>query len=294
MNYLTDLLLRLVLVANLAMALSVSFRWGSRLILCQGIFVGLGCYIAAHLANHHSIPLIFSICSGAFCGILLGGIMASLTHKLDSASFALITYIAGLGGMEIFENCNAFTGGRIGTISFRYPDPLSGMITPKAFAAALLIFVGIIFYYIYLHLRNSQFGRAIHALRDDPIGATLESVAPYLIERQVFMLFGFHSSIAGALWAFGLPRLLPDYFSFWSLSLQVVLACVITGGTDPKRMLVGSLIVVLLSEISQSLPMSPQLRGDVPLIFVGLIYILITIFDDPQALYRSIKNRILI
>ena len=114
MSYLFDLALRFAVVANLALALVIPFRWGGRLILCQGVFVGLGAYVvAAGVVHWHINPLVavgLATLTGAACGWLLTYIVA----RLDSATFALLTFLLAIAVMEVFENWDSITGGRNG------------------------------------------------------------------------------------------------------------------------------------------------------------------------------------
>lgn len=279
MNYTYDLILRFLLLSNLAIALSVPFRWGSRLVLCQGLFVGFGCYCMALSVNTIGVPVLGALCISICGGAIIGWFMAHITARLDSATFALITYLLGLSSKEIFENWVKITGGRTGIEGLYLGKDWFGL-PPKGIAAVLLAFSCFIFIKMYGHFLADQFGRAIRALRDDPVGAALDGIDAYKVERNVLILFGIHSSFVGSLWVFGLPRIIPEYFDFWFLVLQVVLACILAGGLSPQKMLKGAFLVVMIDEATQRLPIPPQVRADVPLIIVGIVYVVASFFGD--------------
>lgn len=287
MSYFADLTLRLAVIANLALALSIPFRWGGRLILSQGIFVALGAYgVAISIAYWHLNPAV-AVCVAVLVGGVGGWLLARLCAPLNGATFALLTFLLALAGIEVFENWDAVTGGRTGLGGL--PNILiPGLnLAPKMTAALTLLFVCLIFFLIVRFLFKSQFGRAIRASRDDALGAELDGISVARVERDVFILFGIHSALVGALWAFALPRVIPEYFDFAVLSLPIVLACILGGGEEPRHALLGAVLVLALDEGAQQLPVSPQVRADVPLLVVGIAYVAATLASGPSGLMRT-------
>jgi len=291
MNYNADLFMHFMILANLTMALSIPFRWGSRLVLCQGLFVGFGSYCVTILVNRFGVPVYLAIFMGTVGGALIGWLLANITFRLDNATFAIITFIIGLSSMELFKNLHSITGGSTGLKRMGLPS-LFGETSPKTITALLLAVSCIGFYLLYSALLKSQFGRTVLALRDDSVGAILDGISTKHTELRVLALFGGHTALIGTLWAFGLPRIAPEYFSFWFLSLQVILACIIVAGISPGSMLIGALVVIFVDESTQKIPVSPQMKGQVPLLIVGIIYVVVTLVGDYSTMVKTIKRTI--
>jgi branched-chain amino acid transport system permease protein len=285
MSYFADLALRLVVIANLALALSIPFRWGGRLILSQGIFVALGAYMVAISVFRWQLHPVFAVLVATLAGAVGGWLLARIAAPLNGATFALLTFLLALAGIEVFENWDSMTGGRTGIGGL--PNILVPLdISPKTTVALALLLMCLIFFLIVRFLFKSHFGRAVRAARDDATGAELDGISVAHVERDMFILFGLHSALVGALWAFALPRIIPEYFDFAVLSLPIVLACILGGGEEPRHSLLGAVLVLALDEGTQQLPVSPQVRADVPLLMVGIAYVAVALAGGHSSLMR--------
>ena len=281
-NYAADLFLLVALHGALAVALLIPYRWGGRLVLCQCSFVGLGAYTVGALIER-GIPAGVALLLAPILGSLVGALLSLLLFRLNAAAFALVSYLIALSGREFFENSDALTGGPLG-IGGIPPLDLPGFdLHVKAEVALIVITTAIICATLAQCLFSREFGRAVRALRDDFQAAHLDGISPWPIERDVYMLFGAQTALIGALWAFGLPRIVPGYFEVMTLGLLVVLGCIIAGSESPWAALLAMTIVVGIREGAQQLPVSPQLRGDLPILCVGVAYVLIVLFVPERA-----------
>jgi len=290
MNYFADLALRLALLLNLALALNIPFRWGGRLILSQGIFVAMGAYVVAISIVRWDLHPALAVLLAGLIAVPSGWLLARIAAPLSAATFALLTFLLALAGMEILENWDSLTGGRSG-IGGLHNLFLPGLnASPKMSVALVLLLLGLLFFLLARFLFQTQFGRAVRASRDDATGAELDGISVIRVERDVFILFAVHSALAGALWAFALPRVIPEYFDFAVLSLPIVLACILGGGEQPRHALLGALLVLALDEGAQRLPTTPEVRADVPLLVVGIAYVVVTLINGDSGVL-STANR---
>ena len=285
MGYASDLLLNLAVIVNLALALSVPFRWGGRLLLCQGIFVGVGAYCVPLVHATIGLSSFLAVPLTGVLGAALGYLFAIVIRRLDPARFAVVTFLFGLAGLEVFENWDAVTGGRTGISALSLS--LEGECSSKLVVGIAMVVALAVAMVAYRAAFQTHFGRSIRAARDDPEGALLDGVNPSSTTTEALVLACAHSSIVGALWQFAVPRVLPDYFGFWALSLPVVLACILGGGERPHHILLGSVLVFGLDEASQWLPVPVEVRADIPLLVVGLTYVAAALAGGPEGLARS-------
>lgn len=281
MGYAADLTLRLAILVNLALALAVPFRWGGRLLLCQGVFVGLGAYGVPLLYSSVGLHPLVGVPAAGLAGAFAGLGLAAIARRLDPARFAVVTFLAGLAGLEVYENWASVTGGRTGLAAL----PAS-LCASKASVAVLNVVLAGVAAFVYHRAYRGQVGRSLRAVRDDCEGAALDGVSPPSRITEALVLLGFHSALVGAAWQFALPRILPEYFDFWSLSLPVVLACILGGREQPPHMLLGALLVLGLDEGAQWLPVPPEVRADVPPLAVGVVYVLATLAGGADGITR--------
>jgi branched-chain amino acid transport system permease protein len=125
------------------------------------------------------------------------------------------------------------------------------------------------------NLIRSRTGRAIMAIRDNPIAAAAMGINTSLYKTLTFGVSALFTGVAGALGAFAVAYVSPDSFTiFFSISLLVGL--VIGGVGSIPGCLVGGLFVLYLPNIANSL--STGLAGAI----YGVI-LLIVIFVMPAG-----------
>lgn len=287
MSYFFDLLLQWTLYGSLGLALLIPYVWGGRLVLCQSTWVGLGAYTVGFLTVRLDYALPVALLAAVLIGAVMGILLAATLGRLNDAAFALVTFLVALAGMEVFINATSITGGHLGIGGL----PTLEMITtwslpPKGVAASILAILCVVEIVALGRLRQEELGRAVRALRDDHLGAHLDGIDPRLLERDIYALWGGLSALVGGIWALALPRVIPEYFDVMILGLTVVLACIIGIGERPFAILIGAALVVSINEGAERLTVDPELRGKLPLLCVGVAYVLLVLFPPDRLLQR--------
>lgn len=292
MNYAVDLLLRASLFGALAAALVLPYRWGGRLLLCQGTVVGIGAYTLAaavtHLGLHPFLALVLAMLSGALSGVCL----ALLLNRLNDAASALVSFLVALAGAEAFKNADPVTGGYIGLGNLPTLNLPGFGHNAKATVAITLLLVCALSIVLGGYLRGREFGRAIRALREDYVGAHLDGISAWRVERDAYVLFGLQTGLVGAIWAFGLPRIVPEYFDVMSFGLLIVLGCALAAGDAPSRAVLGAIAVLFLDEATQRLPLAVEIRSDVPLLCVGAGYVVLMLLAPTGVSIQEMRHRL--
>jgi branched-chain amino acid transport system permease protein len=125
------------------------------------------------------------------------------------------------------------------------------------------------------NLVNSRSGRAIMAIRDDPIAAAAMGINTALYKTLTFGVSALYTGVAGALGAIVVQFVAPDSFSFF-LSVSFLVGLVIGGVGSIAGCLVGGLFVLYVPNIAESV--STGLAG----VVYGVILLLV-IFVMPDG-----------
>jgi branched-chain amino acid transport system permease protein len=132
-------------------------------------FFGTGAYGFSLMVMHlHAQPLA-ALAVGALAAIALGLLLTPL-FRLSGAYFSIANLAAALAVLQIVSNpsLESITKGPYGI-------SLSGVFDPAlAYGTALAILAGTLGIVIYL--RNSRFGLALQAIREDPISASMAGI----------------------------------------------------------------------------------------------------------------------
>src|ERR1700688_3155171 len=158
------LLFNFVIFLILAQGVNVIYGFTGYLPFGYVGFFGAGAYGVSLMVMHlHSPPLI-ALAVGAAAAVALGLLLTPL-FRLSGAYFSIANLAAALAVLQVVSNpaLEDITKGPYGV-------SLSGVFDPSlAYGAALAILAATTLVVIFL--RNSQFGMALQAIREDPISA---------------------------------------------------------------------------------------------------------------------------
>jgi branched-chain amino acid transport system permease protein len=132
-------------------------------------FFGTGAYGFSLMVMHLHAPPLAALAVGALAAIALGLLLTPL-FRLSGAYFSIANLAAALAVLQIVSNPSLedITKGPYGI-------SLSGVFNPAlAYGTALAILAGTLGAVIYL--RNSRFGLALQAIREDPISASMAGI----------------------------------------------------------------------------------------------------------------------
>jgi len=250
-SYLVTVLI-LVSIAALT-GLALNMQWGTAGLVNFGVvgFVALGAYAQALLAPW--LGWAGAMAAGAALCAAVSVLLALLSIRLDENYLAIVTIGFGEVVRIVLLNETWLTGGAVGISGIERPfEGLaaydeSGLVL-LAFAAALLLGV---FLLLELLLR-SPFGRALRALRDDPVVASALGKHVLVLRIKAFAVGGAVMGLAGALHACFLRYIDPSQFT--PIITAYAFMAVIAGGRGSNLgLLVGAGSIMLLLEATRFL-----------------------------------------
>jgi branched-chain amino acid transport system permease protein len=291
--YLSTLVV-LVSVAAL-IGLGLNFQWGVAGLVNFGVvgFVALGAYATALSANH--VGWLGAMAIAALISAISSTILAFLSIRLADDYLAIVTIGFGEVVNILLLNESWLTGGALGIANI--PQPMSSIIPPAQYDNALSLFavllVGLAFIVLEALVR-SPFGRALRAVRDDPVVAGSLGKPVLLLRIKAFAIGGAVMGVAGSLHAFYLTYIDPSQFS--SIITSYAFMAVILGGRGSNvGLLVGASTIMALIEATRFLKDALNMIDGVQLfalrlILVGLGIILLLLLR-PQGLFSEPRRK---
>jgi branched-chain amino acid transport system permease protein len=259
--------------------------------LGHGAFMALGGYVVAVLAHNLGWPYwvgvpLAAVASGAF-GLVIGAIAL----RLAGVYLALATFSLAVATPSFLKHYKSITGG-FGGLSLdavKAPAglPFSGQQWLYYVAWAI---AGAAFFVSALIVRG-KFGRALRALRDNPIAAISFGVNPYSYKTLAFGWSAVLSGIAGAFLAMTTAYVSPDTFTF-ALSITLLIGAVLGGMMTFWGALVGAIVIEFLPLVAQ------QVNAGAPSVVYGVTLILMMLFVPDgivgglQRLTRRLVRRV--
>jgi branched-chain amino acid transport system permease protein len=276
-----------------ALGLGVLTGYAGQISLGHAFFLAIGAYTAAVLGgNDHLSAAIWLPAAGlvaAVCGALVG----PTALRLRGLYLAIVTIGLVFIGQHIWFNVPAISGGAGGrsfpAVTFGPFDFSPGQ---QLTLGGLVIDHNGLYYYLVLlilalamlfvwNLRRTRPGRAMQAIREREIAASVMGVNLARTKVSAFAISSFFAGISGALYASFLSFVTPDQWSLL-LSIQYVAAIIVGGVGTVWGPVLGSIVIFALPSVLQSL--APQttsagLVNEITSIVYGLLIIVFFVFE---------------
>lgn len=209
------------------------------------VFSGTGTYTAAVLNSKFEWSMWQTMVPAALAAVLIALPIGLATLRLRGHYFAIftltLTFLAqiivfnthGLGGaLGLYTTVDASGGPRALAAGFYYS--LLGLVL-LATAVAWLV-------------EHSNFGYALRAIREDEDGAAVLGVRTVDVKLRALLIGAALAGLAGAVSSFQLGYIEPTGTFDLTLSLNIVLVCVVGGLGTWQGPLIGAAIIVLLEQ----------------------------------------------
>ena len=250
----------LVLVYAIALlGLNILTGFNGQISLGHGAFYAVGAYTAAILMDRFGVPYWLTVpVAGALClgaGFLFGLPALRLGgHYLALATFALAVALPQLLKHKRLEH---WTGGVQGIVIAKPDAPLGWKLTPDQWLYFFTLAIAVALFVLGWNLLRGRVGRALVAIRDQPIAAAAMGIDTALYKSLTFGVSAMFTGIAGALGAISVQFVAPDSFPVF-LSIALLVGSVVGGIRSIGGAVYGALFIQfvpnLADQISKAAP----------------------------------------
>ena len=251
--YAQNLIILTILFAGLAQAWNILGGYCGQISLGHALYFGIGGYVSTLLFVQGGIPPTL----GMFVGGLVGGLTALLVgwpcFRLSGHYYAIATVVVGEIGYLLFLNWD-FVGGASGVYVPLKADSLINLqfrisklpwhYVALAFAAAAWLVAWVI--------EGSRWGYSWRAVKDDVTAARSLAVRVFPSKMAAAAISGFLAGVGGAIYAQYVGYIDPDSIMAGNLSILIALPAVLGGVGTLWGPLIGSAVLIPLSELSRS------------------------------------------
>jgi len=227
--------------ALLAMSLNLVLGYGGMFQFHHGVFYGVGAYTVALMLTRTSLPVWVGFVAGPIVAAALGLLMGWLCVRLTRIYYGMLQLSLGSLVWAIVFRWYDFTGGDDGIHGIPVPGVLSSLNGSYYFA---LIIAAICLVVMYLIVK-SPFGSTLQAIRDNPGRCAAVGVNVRRHQLIALVIATFFAGVAGVLFVTVEGSVFPDLL-FWTLSLEVLIMCLLGGWFTFMGPVLGAAIVVLL------------------------------------------------
>jgi branched-chain amino acid transport system permease protein len=197
------LLFNFMIFMMLAQGVNVIYGFTGYLPFGYAGFFGAGAYGFSLMVIHLQAPPLLALPVGAGAALALSLLLTPL-FRLSGAYFSIANLAAALAVLQIVSNpsLEGITNGPYGV-------SLRGVSNPTlAYGTALAILAATTFVVIFL--RNSQFGMALQAIREDPISAGMAGINVVRERVIAWLLSAAIAGLAGSVFAWYVSVFYPE------------------------------------------------------------------------------------
>src|SRR5215475_9202424 len=210
--------------------------------LGHSAFYGIGAYTAAILMDQADVAYYWTLpAAGAVC-FVVGFLFGLPALRLHGIYLALATFALAIAMPQLLKSAplEPWTGGVQGIVIIKPEAPFGLPLNADQWLYYFTILVAAVLYACAVNLVRSRTGRAIMAIRDNPIAATAMGIDVALYKSLTFGVSALYTGVAGALGAIAVQFVAPDSFTFnFAIALFVGL---VIGGWFDTRYIIGRFV----------------------------------------------------
>jgi branched-chain amino acid transport system permease protein len=287
-NFLVFQLTLALIYALAILGLNLLTGFNGQLSLGHSAFYGIGAYTAAILIDRADVAYYWTLpAAGAVC-FAVGFLFGLPALRLHGIYLALATFALAIAMPQLLKSTpfEPWTGGVQGIVIVKPEAPLGLPLNADQWLYYFTVLVAAVMYLCAVNLVRSRTGRAMMAIRDNPVAASAMGIDVALYKSLTFGVSALYTGVAGALGAIAVQFVAPDSFTF-DLAIAMFVGLVIGGvGSIPGTLFAG-LFVLFVPNIAE------QVSKGLAQAVYGIILILV-IFLMPSGaagLVRMIARR---
>ncbi|MFP5405155.1 MAG: branched-chain amino acid ABC transporter permease [Gammaproteobacteria bacterium] len=245
----------MVLIYAIALlGLNILTGYNGQISLGHGAFYAIGAYVAAVLLDQTGVPYWATVpIAGGVC--LVAGFLFGLPAlRLEGLYLALATFALGVATPQLlkYKALQPWTGGVQGIVLIKPDAPFGLPLDPDQWLYFFTLGIAILMFWLGWNLLRGRIGRAIVAIRDQPIAAEAMGVNKALYKSLSFGVSAMYTGIAGALGAIAVQFVAPDSFSYF-LSILFLVGIVIGGLASISGAIYGAIFIQFVPNIADQI-----------------------------------------
>ncbi|MEN9330207.1 MAG: hypothetical protein RLZZ484_1395 [Pseudomonadota bacterium] len=267
--------------------LNILTGYSGQISLGHGAFLAIGAYTTAILMDRYEMPYWATLpISGAIC-LVVGFLFGLPALRLEGHYLALATFALAVALPQLlkFKHLEEWTGGVQGIVIMKPDAPITSFaglsINSDRWLYFFSLLVALIMFLLAWNLLRGRIGRALMAIRDQPIAAASMGINTPYYKSLAFGVSALYTGVAGSLSAILVAFVAPDSFTVF-LSITLLVGMVIGGVATLPGAIFGAAFVQFIpnvaDQISKAAPWA--IYG---VLLIGFMYVM------PSGIYGAVR-----
>jgi branched-chain amino acid transport system permease protein len=252
-NYRTFQLNLVLVYAIVLLGINLLTGFNGQISLGHGAFYAIGAYSAAILISQFNVPYWATVPIAAVISLAVGFLFGLPATRLEGLYLALATFALGVATPQIlkYKGIEQWTGGVQGIVITKPDAPFGLPLNPDQWLYFFTLAIAIVMYLIAWNLLRGRIGRAIVAIRDQPIAAQAMGINVGMYKSVTFGISAMYAGIGGALGGIAVQFVAPDSFAFYFTSIPFLFGSVIGGIFSLSGAVFGALFLLFVPNIAE-------------------------------------------
>ena len=240
-------LTQVLIYAIALLGLNILVGYNGQISLGHGAFYAIGAYVAAILVAHFGVPHWVAIPLAGWACLAAGFAFGVPTLRLEAMHFAMATFALGVVVPILVKHkgIERWTGGTQGLALDQPTVPLGLPLSFDQWMYLFTLLLLVLSFVLAFNLLRGRIGRAIVAIRDDPIAAEASGIHAAYYKPAALGVSALFTGIAGALAATTLQYVAPGLFGIF-LSLGFLIGATVGGVSTLAGALYGAVFLQLI------------------------------------------------
>jgi branched-chain amino acid transport system permease protein len=245
----------LVLVYAMAvLGLNILTGFNGQFSLGHSAFFAIGAYTAAIMMDHWEIAYYWTLPAAGVVCLIAGFLFGLPALRLEGLYLALATFALSIATPPLlkYDHLSEWTGGVQGVVITKPDAPFGLQISQDNWLYYFTFVVLLVLYFCAWNLLRGRTGRALKAIRDNPIAAQAMGINTALYKSLTFGVSALYTGVAGALGAIAIQFVAPDSFTFF-LSVAILVGMVIGGIGSIPGSIFGGIVIVFVPNVAEQI-----------------------------------------
>ena len=237
--------------AVVLLGLNMLTGYNGQISLGHGAFYAIGAYVAAILMDRYGVPYWLTLPAAAAICLAAGFLFGLPALRLEGPYLALATFALAVALPQLLKHkaLEPWTGGVQG-ITILKPDPPFGLpVNADQWLYFFTLAVAVAMFVLGRNLLRGRIGRAMVAIRDNPIAAEAMGIDIALYKSLTFGVSAMFTGVGGALGAIAVQFVAPDSFNVF-LSIAFLVGVVVGGLATLQGAIYGAFFIQFVPNIA--------------------------------------------
>ncbi|MBM3598234.1 MAG: branched-chain amino acid ABC transporter permease [Alphaproteobacteria bacterium] len=234
------------------LGLNLLTGYNGQISLGHGAFFAIGGYTAAILMHRLGVPYYLTILPAGAAAFIVGVLFGLPALRLENLYLALVTLSMAVATPQFLKYFDHWTGGSQGIVLRKPAAPTWLPIGNDKWLYYQMLVVLLIVFWAGSNLLAGRTGRALVALRDHPISATVMGINPVFYKTCAFGVSAMFTGIAGAMAAIATGFVAPDSFNVF-LSISFLVGSVVGGIATVAGAVFGGFFIQFIPNLANDI-----------------------------------------